>query len=253
MLWYKAWLETRWRFVTGLVLGAGFAALVVLAYPTLGSLQVDVSQVPGPFRRMAEEGLALVKDYDGYVWSQWFGKNLLNVWTFFAVLVGVGGVVTETSRGTALWTLALPATRARLLGVRAAVGALELLALALVPSLLIPALSPVIGKTYPLASALIYAATAFAGGLAFYGLSLLLSTVFADQLKPVIVGLGVAFGLSLASLFSKSVARYSVFSVMSGEKYFREGALPWAGLAACLGIAAASYLVALRVLERRDF
>lgn len=253
MLWYKAWLETRWRFVTGLVLGAGFAALVVLAYPTLGSLQVDVSQVPGPFRRMAEEGLALMGSYEGYVWSQWFGKNLLNVWTFFAVLIGVGGVVTETSRGTALWTLSLPATRARLLGVRAAVGALELLALALVPSLLVPALSHAIGKAYPVTDALLYAACAFAAGLSFYGLSLLLSTVFADQLKPVIVGLGLAFALSLAALFSPAVARYSVFNVMSGEKYFRHGALPWAGLAACLGLAAASYLVALRVLERRDF
>ena len=253
MLWYKAWLETRWRFVTGLLLGVAFAALTVMAYRALGTLQVDLSEVPAPFRRAAEEGLALAGTYRGYVWSQWFGKSLLNVWTFFAVLIGVGGVVTETSRGSALWTLSLPATRARLLGVRASVGALELLLIALVPSLLVPVFSRAVGQTYPPGDVLIHALTAFAGGLSFYGLSLLLSTLFADQLKPVVIGLGLAFALSLAALLSPEVARYSVFSVMSGEKYFREGVVPWAGLIAYLAVAAASYFAALRVLERRDF
>ena len=253
MLWYKAWLETRWRFAAAMLLSAAFAALIVLVQPTLEGLQIDVSQIGEPFREMAREALALVATYEGYVWSQWFSKNLLTVWTFFAVLVGVGGVVTESARGAALWTLSLPVTRARLLGVRAAVGALELLALAVVPSLLIPALSPAVGRTYPVAQALAYALMAYAGGLVFYALSLLLSTVFADVLKPVVIGLGVAFGMSLGALFSRRVAEYSVYAVMSGEKYFREGAVPWAGLAVCLALAAAMFLLALRTLERRDF
>ena len=253
MLWYKAWLETRWRFVIALVLGAGFSAMMVLAYPALKGVQVDVSQIPEPFRKVAEEGLALTNTYKGYVWSQWFGKNLLNVWTFFAVLIGVGGVVTESSRGSALWTLSLPASRGRLLGVRASVGALELLVLAIVPSLLIPLLSPAVGQSYAFRDVFVYALTVFAAGLVFYGLSLLLSTIYADQLKPVIVGLGIAFGLSLVSLFSERVAAYSVFTVMSGERYFREGALPWTGLAACLALTALMFFLALRVLERRDF
>lgn len=253
MLWYKAWLETRWRFLIALALGSVFSALVVLAYPTVGRVQVDVSQVPEPFRRMAEEGLAAAGTYPGYVWSQWFGKNLLNVWTFFAVLIGVGGVVTESSRGSALWTLSLPVSRGRLLGVRAAVGALELLALAVVPSLLVPALSPLIGKSYAVSDALVYSLTAFGGGLVFYCFSLLLSTVYADQLKPVVVGLGVAFGLSLVALFSRRLAPYSVYGVMGGQKYFQAGVVPWAGLAACVALAAAMFVLARRVLERRDF
>ena len=32
MLWYKAWLETRWRFLIGLVLLVCSAAFIVLAY-----------------------------------------------------------------------------------------------------------------------------------------------------------------------------------------------------------------------------
>lgn len=253
MLWYKAWLETRWRFLIGMALGVCSCLLVVLTHPMLKSVQVDLSQVPEAFRKIAEEGLALSSTYRGYVWSQWFGKNFMNAWVFFAVLIGVGGVVTEAGRGSALWTLSLPVSRARLLGVRAAVGALELLALAVVPSLLVPALSPAVGQTYSPAEALAHALIAFAAGMVFYCFSLLLSTVFADQLKPIVVGLAIAFGLSVASLFSQSLARYSVYRVMSGESYFRAGVPPWAGLAVCLALSAAMLFAALRVLERRDF
>ncbi len=253
MLWYKAWLETRWRFVVALLIGATLSLMTVLVYPALRSLQVDISTVPEPFRELAREGLALSTTYKGYIWSQWFGKNFLQVWIFFAVLIGVGGVVTESSRGSALWTLSLPVSRARLLGVRAAVGALELLVLAVAPSLLIPLLSPVVGESYGLTTALAFSLMAFAAGLAFYCLSLLLSTIFTEQLKPVIVGLAVAFGLSLASLFSKWLADRSIFTVMSGEQYFKQGVPAWMGLAVYLAASVVMFLVSLRILARRDF
>ena len=253
MLWYKAWLETRWRFVIALLLGAGLSVLTVMSYSALKDLQVDVSTVPEPFRELAREGLALSATYAGYVWSQWFGKNFIQVWTFFAVLIGVGGVVTESSRGSALWTLSLPVSRARLLGVRAAVGAAELLALAVLPSILIPILSPAVGQSYGMADALTYSLICFLAGLVFYCFSLLLSTVFTDQLKPITIGLAAAFGLSLVPLFSRGLADYSVYAVMSGEKYFKEGVPPWAGLAVCVALAAALFLASLRLLERRDF
>ncbi|HVF58109.1 MAG TPA: ABC transporter permease subunit [Pyrinomonadaceae bacterium] len=253
MLWYKAWLETRWRFFVGLFVLAFFSASGVFAQPLTDNLHVNIPNLGGRFDEMIREALSLMGSYPGYVWSQWFGKNLLQFWTMFAVLLGVGGIANEAHRGTALWTLSLPVTRRKLLGVRAGVGALELLALAVIPSLLIPALSPLIGKTYSLGDTLAYSLMTFVGGMFFYGLTFLLSTVFADQLKPIITGMSVAFIMGVLSLFSKSAAGYSVYNVMSGQKYFFEGVPPWMGLAACASAAAAMFALSLRVLERRDF
>lgn len=253
MLWYKAWLETRWRFLCALVLGAGLCAVVILTQPMIETMQLEVPRLGGRLDELVREALAIMGTYDGYVWSQWFGKNLLNVWTFFAVVIGAGGVVAESARGTALWTLALPVSRRRLLGVRAAVGALELLALAVLPSLLVPVFSLAIGKSYPAGASLAYALIMFGGGLVFYTFTLLLSNVFGDQMKPIIIGLAVVSGLGLLSLFSKTLGDYSVYAVMSGQKLHFEGAPPWAGLAACLAASAGFFLLALRTLERKDF
>lgn len=253
MLWYKAWLETRWRFVVGMALLMCFGALVVLTHPLLEQMKVEIPNLPGNLGEQLREAFALMASYEGYVWSQWFGKNLLQFWTLFAVLLGAGGLATEASRGTALWTLSLPVTRRRLLGVRAGVGAAELLALAIVPTLLVWALSPLVGQRYSLADALAYALMTFAAGMFFYGLALLLSTLFGDQLKPILVGMAVSIAMGAVTLFSRRLAGYSVYNVMSGQKYFAEGVPPWAGLTACLALAALMFYASLRVLERRDF
>jgi ABC-2 type transport system permease protein len=253
MLWYKAWLETRWRFVVGMLLLMCFGALVVLSHPMLEQMKVEIPNLPGNLSEQLREAFALMTTYEGYVWSQWFGKNLPQFWTLFAVLLGAGGLATEASRGTALWTLSLPVTRRRLLGVRAGVGAVELLALAVVPTLLVWALSPLVGQRYKIADALAYALMTFAGGMFFYGLALLLSTVFGDQLKPILIGMAVAIAMGMVTLFSRRLAEYSVYKVMSGQRYFAEGVPPWAGLLVCLALAASMFFVSLRVLERRDF
>ena len=253
MLWYKAWLETRWRFVVGMIVLLFFAVALVLAHPLVENMKVEIPNLPGGLGEQLREAFVRMSTYDGYVWSQWFGKNLLQFWTLFAVLLGAGGLATEASRGTALWTLSLPVTRRRLLGVRAGVGAVELLALAVVPTLLVWALSPLVGQSYPLADALAYALMTFAGGMVFYGLAFLLSTFFGDQLKPILVGMAVSVAMGVVTVFSRRLAEYSVYNVMSGQRYFAEGVPPWAGLAACLALAALMFYASLRVLERRDF
>jgi ABC-2 type transport system permease protein len=253
MLWYKAWLETRWRFLVGMGLLLLFAGLGVAARPTLAEVRIEMPNLGGRLGELVQEGLTLMSSYRGYVWSQWFGKNLLQFWTLFAVLIGVGGLATERAGGVALWTLSLPVTRRRLLAVRAGIGALELLALAVIPSLLICLLSPAIGESYPVTEALAYSLILYTGGAFFYGLALLLSTIFQDQLKAVLAGMSLAIVMGLLSLLSARAAQYSVYKVMTGEAYFTSGAPPWMGLASCLAAGLAMFFVSLRLLERRDF
>src|SRR4029077_3253477 len=148
MLWNKSWMETRWRFLIGLMLLIFSAAGTVLAYPQVIKLlplvpTVDVSTELG---RRVREGADLARSYRGYVWSQWLRQSMTNLLTLFAVLLGTGGLLSQVAGGGALFTLSLPATRNRLLGVRAATGLAELLGLAFVPPLLLPVLSPVVGE-----------------------------------------------------------------------------------------------------------
>jgi ABC-2 type transport system permease protein len=203
MLWYKSWLETRSRFLIGLALLICSAAATVFTYPKVQELltMVPSMDLSGEIGRKIREGALLAREYRGYVWSQWYRQNAIQMWTIFAAILGTGGLLSQVSGGGALFTLSLPASRGRLLAVRAAAGLAELLVLALVPALLIPILSPGIGQNYGLGESLVHAMCLFVAGAVFFSLSFFLSTVFNDIWRPLL------FALLAASRATGSSAR----------------------------------------------
>ena len=146
---------------------------------------------------------------------------------FFAVLLGCGGLLHESSKGSALFTLSLPVTRKQLLGARTGTGLAQLFAIAMVPPLAIPILAPSIGQRFSIVDALAHGLCIFFVGAVFFSLASFLSTMFADIWRPLLIAIGIACAVALASV--RSSPQLSIFSVMNGESYFRTGSLPWAG------------------------
>lgn len=254
MLWYKAWMETRWRFLIGLGLLVCSTIATVLAYPYLMKLlgvPTDFN-IGGELGRRLAEAVAISRQYRGYVWSQWFGQGMANMWTVCAVLIGTGGLLSQASGGGTLFTLSLPATRNRLVGVRAATGLAELAVLAFVPALLVPLFSPAAGQSYAVGDALIHATCLFFAGGVFFSLAVLLSTVFSDLWRPLLVVFCVAVALvALDALVPRLPV--SLFRVMRGEDFFRSGSVPWVGLLGSTALSAALLYGAARNVARTDF
>lgn len=258
MLWYKTWLETRWRFAIGLMLLIGSAVVVVTTYPTVikqlaGVAEPALADVGGPLGEQIRAGLEASRDYRGYVWWQWFRQNLRDTWTLFAVMIGTGGLLSQASGGAALFTLSMPVSRRRLLGVRAATGLAELGVLAIVPSLIVAALSPAIGETYSVVDTLVHVVCLFVVGAVFFGLAFFLSTVFSDVWRPALIAAAIFYALSFVEQITSGLSGRGVVAVMSGESYFRAGQIPWIGLLVSAAAALALIYGSFVNIERRDF
>jgi hypothetical protein len=102
MLWYKAWLDTRWRFAIGLVILMLSGCAAVLGYPEAVKALAHVSQIDGESGRPIYGNAALIPDYRGYVWSVWFRQTMRELWALFAVLsCAIGGLA---EKGTPMLT-----------------------------------------------------------------------------------------------------------------------------------------------------
>ncbi len=155
--------------------------------------------------------------------------------------------------GGALFTLALPASRRSLLGVRVATGLAELLILATAPSLLIVVLSPAAGQYYRIGDVLVHSMCLFTAGAMFYSLAVLLSTVFNDLWRPLLLTSAAEVVLVVLEALVAGQSGYGVFRVMSGEVYFRRGEVPWLGLSLSVALSAAMLFRADRTFSQRDF
>jgi ABC-type transport system involved in multi-copper enzyme maturation permease subunit len=254
MLWRKAWLETRWRFATGLVVLSLLAFGNVFQYLAverlLPGLQFETPRNATPLEGLVREAIEMQRTFRGFVFLTTFKQNLTQLGVVFAVLLGCGGLLAEAKKGSVLFTLALPVTRRRLMNVRIVTGLAQCLAIAMVPPLLVPVFAPAIGQQFSFVDALAHGLCLFAVGAVFYGLASFLSTLFADFWRPLLVAIVVA---CFAAVVQVIVPELGIFRIMSGETYFRTGVLPWMGLVTSAVLASALLYGAAEAMERKDF
>jgi len=256
MLWYKAWLETRWRFIIPLIVMVCSTVGVVFTWPTTKNTLVPLASTvtqTGEIGRQIREALELSKTYPGYIFGQLWSQNLRQMGTLFAALLGTGGLLAQTSGGGALFTLSLPASRNHILGVRAAIGFAEFFAIVFGAAVLIPVFSPAVGESYGIGDSLVHATFLFLGGLSVFSLAFLLSTIFTDVWRPLTLTLLITIVFGLVETFSDTLSRVGIFSAMSGETFFRSGAVPWPGLLISVALSAILLWTASRITAGRDF
>jgi hypothetical protein len=214
--------------------------------------RIDTQSALG--RSIYEQAQLFRNSYPAYVWSQWFAKTGQQLFALFAVMLGTGGLLAQASGGGALYTLSLPVSRTRLLGIRAATALAELAVLAIVPALIVPMVSPAVNQSYGAIDAVIYAVCMFVAGSTLFSLTFLLSTVFNDVWRPPLIVLCLAGFLSFVrQLFPGWPSTASLLGVMTGESYFRGHGVPWLGLLATVILSLFFLYAATRNIARQDF
>jgi ABC-2 type transport system permease protein len=220
MLWRKAWAESRARFLLA-VLVLAMISLFVIGWQ-------DASRVL-------------------------FGGVSRTIYMLFAIILGQGGLVRERDIGTAPFTLALPVTRRRLMLLRAAAGAVELVALAAVPIVAIVVTAPFVAHPYPLAAAVTFGLRWIVGGAVLFALGFLASATVTGEYTPFVAAFVVFFGETVSLQFTRlakpSMMPY-LFTVQEVMGGLRRGPVP---IGVLLVAAGAMTAAALWRTEMRDF
>jgi hypothetical protein len=253
MLLQHAFLETRWRFLIGLVLLAVSAAFVALGYPQINALRQGVTtSADSALGREIATAMECAKTYDCYVWSQWFQKQGAQLASFFAVIIATGGLLSQNAAAR-LFTLSLPVSRERLLGVRAAAGLGQVLVLSLVPGLVIVAVSPLVGRSFPPLDALAYTLCTFAGCAVFFSAAFLFASLFGNVWAPVLLAMCAGAALNMFDRISGGAGRFSLLGMMHGESYYDGRGLPWLMLLVSATLSATLIYAGVRHMTRQDF
>jgi hypothetical protein len=254
MVWAKAWRDTRWRFAIFLAVLVALTCFHVFEWryfrTLLATLDPSVAGSNASLREAVAEAIAAEQTFRGYVWYQWFNQNFATCIVLFAALLGSGSALSTSGRGL-LFSLALPVARGRWLEARAAVGVTQVLALALVPSLLIPLLAPAAGESYAVTDALVHGALIFVLGSVSLALAVLASAIVDDFGRAIVLTAVAVFAVGFAEL---ALPRgHGLFHALTGGVYFRSGTLPWTEIVLGIALTGALLYGAVVHLARRDF
>jgi hypothetical protein len=246
-LWRKSWLESRSRFI-----GAAAVMLLVAGWDILDSKH-------GMSRFDMTPPITFAQ-YVAYI----FRGHLQWVWIASVLLLGMGGLVREDALGTAQFTLALPFRRRQWIQVRAALGVIQAGVLALIPSLVIPLASRVIGHSYSAFEAVKFSGLLFAAGVVFFFGGMFWSSLLSGEFSAIAIsGLSCLLAFTAQDYFYRWIPsfRFPYFNMgafLSGYDLLNRatGLLegwPWSGIVKSICTAAVLFWSSMAIVERRDF
>jgi hypothetical protein len=233
MLWYKGWLETRFRLLFLL----GFAGFLVVFMHTVGVK-------PPPPGSPPLSGLPLMVTSFSVVAYSLLGGAGINTQPTFQASKGL--------HGSTLFTLSLPVSRFQLLLVRAGVGWIEMTGLIGALCVGLWLLVPTVQATMKVGGIFEFAGTMVFCASGLYFVSVLLGTFLDDQWRTW--GGMIAFGaLWLASSSLHLPASVNIVQAMETAPPLLAHTMPWTTMAFSVGLAAILFCVALKIARTREY
>lgn len=248
MLFYKAWRESQMRFLISALVLAVICASVIF------------------FQKMFRAEMHALREplntYAGYIYLRIYAGFARGIFLILVLVLGLGGLQRERAHGSACFTLALPVSRFRLMGIRALLGILEVAILALIPVILVPGLSAIVEESYPLMQSIQFSVLWICIGSAVFASSFLFSAIFTSEYTAMAVSF-VVFLIYPLTTRIPALRPYplQIHYIMNGNgmAYFDPrtdlliGPLPWVILSVALTIALGMIASATLITLRQDF
>ena len=250
MLFYKAWRESKARFLFS---AAALVALCLII--VLFQSQIREGRDFMPWSQRSSYSQLIY----GFIYGSGHGMFLVIIVPF----LGLGGLLREKVRGTSNFTLSLPTTRRHILATHVAVGLLEVALLALIPALLVPTLSPLVRQNYPISQALHFSVLWFVCGAVVFAASFFFSAMLRGEYSAMVacvIALGVEDFLTGPSL-TNYLYRWKIswianeFGTMHWDPKHQQllsGPLPWISLLTFVLVTLMLFAATFRISQRQD-
>ena len=256
---FKSWLETRMRFTALSVALAGLCAYFVVIHGTMVRTWQNDKLIHPEWTDPPWLGRAM-SDYSFFMWHFLYDYLFQVGWILAVCLLATGGLLSDAANGSLIYSLSLPLRRTSFIFARFWILALEAAALALIPVLVVPALSPLWGEKYGLMEAVAHSLVMlFAGGIFVAGAAVLASLFRSEMVSILCTTLLLLVPQILVRSYagrnpSSWIAHSGIALAMSGAPHIRSlSDIPWGVLAGLLGGAALLLAFGAWIVSRREW
>lgn len=243
--------ETRWKLLLGTAVLAATAVFIPLSFNFLKDL---ISAIP-PEQLEKYGGMMpanIFNDYSFYLWSQWNAKNLTQIGTILAVLVGMNLIAGEISGQTAGFLLTRPVSRRSVFLTKALTGMLILVFMVYFSTIVMLITVHFTPYTVDAGRLLLTTVITTLGLLVLFSLTLLFSTLIDEPVKAGGATLLVILLLVFCG-WIEPLRFLNIFYHMYGVQHFIGGIFPV--VPAAIMCAAVLILLAagMRLFEKKEF
>jgi ABC-2 type transport system permease protein len=246
-IWKKELSSVQFKLIIGLLIFVAMAVVIPFLYDQILNIIKNV-QVPEMFKNQAN----MLTNYNYYIWSQWFGKNLFQMGTILAIIFGSGMISSEVSQNTIQFLLVKPILRKKVFLIKYIVNALALASVVIISTLALYISVIIKGGSFPISVLLQNMVMAALGCIVIYSMAVYWSTVFDQPMKAAMVSGLVALIIAIPG-FIPGLKMFSVYYHMTGYEILMGKSLSLSVILVFGMISAVIYILGQKRFEGRDF
>ena len=247
----KEFRENRWKLILGLIVLTVMGISLPLMYEVILDFFSDIRVDLGWVDRLIPAHL--MGSFSAFLWSQWHAKNLYQIGTLFAVLLGMNTVAGEVGSQTMGFLLTRPISRRAVFLAKVTAGTLILIIVVAFSTAAMIVSAVLTGQEAIEVGRLVFTTMITGLGLVtIYMLTACVSTVMNDPVKVGGVALLFLFFMSVLGWFNATHS-FSIYSHIAGGEYFLSGIFPVGPVVAMLVAIGIFLWAGITVLERKEF
>lgn len=260
-LFIKELWELRYRLIVMVLLIIGLGLFVMGSYEVF-VLTTDINEIELAIKSsvlskyisaelITNQLTALKSNIDLYVWSQWFGKNFLQLILLSVILLGFSSFAREAEHNTNSFLLT-NFTRLEVFLTKIYAGILSIFSLVAIGSFLPVVIAVFSPFNFDVLLAWKYFIQILPAALLLYAIIILFSVLAKDVIKPIIFGI-IAFVL-LSLLGKIEVLReFNIYRFLSGADIFTYGQVNFTAVIIINIFAIALFFITYKLYKNADF
>lgn len=256
-MFYKEIHEMGLRVsVLFVVMIAGLIFLVAarpIAVSMMEEMYKDFDQLPETLQKLLGDPSTVerLEDDSHYIVSQWQGNNLGQFTPIIVLLIAFPIFARETDKGTIFFLLSRK-KRSTVFWNKILAGLLVSLSLVLSLSILGPIFMRFAGYDATFGNTFLVMVHQIIGISFFHFLFSIFSIVFNDQIKPVMIGIGVVLAMPFASLVD-SLKYINLYPYIMGTRIIDQGRIDWAYSAVLSILVVLLLMLSHRFFKNKEF
>lgn len=253
--------ELRFRLIVMIILVVGLG-IFVLGFYDFFIKAIDINQISATMENsimsnyinpelLAKQLTVLVNNIDYYVWSQWFGKNFMQLILLGVILFGFSTFAREREHNTNNFLLA-NFTRKQVFSAKIYAGLISLVIFLIIGSMLPVIIGAIKSFDFSLGLAIKYLVQILPPALFLYALIILFSVLAKEVIKPIIFGIISIILLSLTGKI-EGLKTFYFFRYLTGSDIFLHNQISYAAVVVFILLTILILQLSYKIYKNQNF
>lgn len=257
-IYYKEWIESKWKLFAGLIIFTALSLLNVVVYPWM---QILINpEMARMMESMMRQMLPFIDmpalepmfdSWNSYLFGSWISKTLYQIMTVYIIVAASPLFAGEESKGTLEFLWAKPISTLSIVSAKYFSSILAIILISIVSTFILFPASMIMGEAFNASLFALGLLQSIPGYILLYSIAFMISALFKDSIKAMVAS-AVIFGIISFPAYLPDFRHLSIFRFLQAFNLLEQESFLWFPVVVLLALSAILFVITYNIVNTKE-